>query len=157
MTRGLTLKGIVAATATILSFSAHATVPAGTQLPLKATDRLTIKGGELKKVKFRVPEPESGADPQALLSRLAGCTVEGDAVLNPRNGRLYVKRPVLTCSPETKVGTVFMGGDISGQLSDSGLEGIPLECASPKQCTIGSLKKDAEAAFTVTETLGGSE
>lgn len=155
MTRGLTLKGILVAAATILSFSAHATVPAGTQLPLKSMDRLTIKGGDLKKVKFRVPAPETGADPESLVSRLAGCTIEGDAVFNPRSGRLYVKRPVLTCTPDTKVGEVFLGGDISGQLSDSGLEGIPLECSSPKQCTIGSLKKDAEAAFTVTETLGG--
>lgn len=154
MTRALKLKGIVAVLGSALALAAQATVPAGTQLPLKAADKQVFKMGDLKKVKFLVAASDS-ADPESTTSRLAGCTIEGDSAYNPRTGRLYVKNPVLTCSPETKMGAAFLGGSIMGQLSDSGLEGIRLDCPSPKECTMGSLKKNAEAAFTVTETMGG--
>ncbi len=154
MTRALNAKGIVAVLGTALTLAAHATVPAGTQLPLKAADRQVFKVGDLKKVRFVVAASDS-TDTESITSRLAGCSIEGDSAYNPRTARLYVKNPVLTCSPETKMGAAFLGGNIMGQLSDSGLEGIRLDCPTPKECTIGSLKKDAEAAFTVTETMGG--
>lgn len=154
MTRALNAKGIVVVLGAAWALTAHAVVPAGTQLPLKAADKQVFKMGEFKKVKFLVDGSES-TDPESLVSRLAGCTIEGDSAYNARTGRLYVKNPVLTCSPETKMGAAFLGGNIMGQLSDSGLEGIRLDCTAPKECTIGSLKKDAEASFTVTETMGG--
>lgn len=157
MTRALQLKGIVVVLGAALAMAAHAVVPAGTQLPLKAVDKQVFKVGDLKKVKFLVAAPSDPADTASITSRLAGCTIEGDAAYNPRTGRLYVKNPILTCSPDTKMGEAFLGGNIMGQLSDSGLEGIRLDCPSPKECTIGSLKKDTEAAFTVTETMGGGD
>ncbi|MGE5453116.1 MAG: hypothetical protein ACM3VZ_14885 [Acidobacteriota bacterium] len=156
MTCTLTNKGLVIAMGMALSTAALATVPAGTQLPLKAADKQVFKVGDLKRVKFLVAASDE-TDKESLISRLAGCTIEGDAAYNPRSARLYVKNPVLTCSPETKMGAAFLGGSIMGQLSDSGLEGIRLDCPTPKECTMGSLKKDAEAAFTVTETMGGGE
>lgn len=155
MTRALKSKGIVVLIGAALSVAAHATVPAGTQLPLKAVDKLVFKAGEFKKVTFKVAPPNDPMDTESISSRLAGCTIEGNGAYNPRTGRLYVKNPVLTCDPETKMGSAFLGGTIMGQLSDSGLDGIRLECPKANECTIGSLKKDAEASFTVTETLGG--
>lgn len=146
--------------ATLLTWGigvAHAAIPAGTQLPLTATDKHVFKAGDTKRVKFVVTAPDDKNDTQSLRARLAGCQIEGDTAYNPRNGRLYVKKPVLTCPPETKMGAAFLGGDIAGQLSDSGLEGIKLECKSPKECTVGNLNKGSEASFTVTETMGGGE
>lgn len=135
----------------------QAAIPAGTQLPLTATDKHVFKAGDAKKVRFVVTAPDDKNDTQSLRARLAGCQIEGDTAYNPRNGRLYVKKPVLTCPPDTKMGAAFLGGYIAGQLSDSGLEGIKLECNSPKECTVGNLKKGSEASFTVTETMGGGE
>lgn len=157
MTRALVSKGIVAALGASLAIASHAAVPAGTQLPLKAVEKQLFKTGTAsQKARFRVT-PDDPADTQSIAGRLAGCTIEGDAALNPRSGRLYVKNPVLTCSPETKMGAAFLGGNITGQLNEGGLEGMPLDCPKPKECAIGSMKKDAEAAFTVTETMGGGE
>lgn len=147
-------------TASILALglsAANAAIPAGTQLPLAAADKHVFKAGETKRVRFVVTAPDDKNDTQSLRARLAGCLIEGDTAYNPRNGRLYVKKPVLTCAPDTKMGAAFLGGDIAGQLSDSGLEGIKLECPSPKECTVGNLKKGSEASFTVTETMGGGE
>ncbi len=157
MPRVFQAKSLVLLAGLVLSISAHAVVQAGAQLPLKSIDGQVFKSGDQKRVKFRVATPEDPADADTPIGRLAGCTIEGDSAYNPRTGRLYVKRPVLTCAPDTKVGAAFLGGSINGQLSEAGLEGIPLECPKPKECTVGALKKNSEAAFTVTETMGGGD
>ncbi|HET8869676.1 MAG TPA: hypothetical protein VFM48_04470 [Aquabacterium sp.] len=157
MTRTLHIRGIVLLLGTTVGWVAHATVPAGAQLPLKAVEREFFKGGEAKRVKFVVADPEDVNDTSAI-AKLAGCTIEGDAAFNPKTARLYVKRPTLTCPPDAKIGSNLLpGSDITGQLSDSGVDGIRLECTNPKECTVGRLKKGAEASFTVTESLGGAD
>lgn len=157
MTRALVSQGIVAVLCASLAIASHAAVPAGTQLPLKAVDKQLFKtGAASQKARFRIT-PDDPADTQSIAGRLAGCTIEGDAALNPRSGRIYVKNPVLSCSPETKMGAAFLGGNIVGQLTEGGLDGMPIDCPKPKECAIGSVKKDADVSFTVTETMGGGE
>lgn len=154
MTRPSKAQTLAMLLALSLPMCATAAVPAGTQLSLTAVDKQVFKAGELKRVKFKVAPPTDPKDTESIGSRLAGCTVEGDAAYNPRSGRLYIKKPVLTCEPDTKMGEAFLGGDIMGQLSDAGLDGIKLTCSSAKECTIGSLTAGSEASFTVTETMG---
>lgn len=157
MTRAFRIQAFTLALGAAWAVVAHATVPAGTQLPLKALDREYFKIGESKKVKFLVAAPDDPND-TSVVAKLAGCTVEGDAAYNPKTARLYIKHPTLNCPSEAAAGSSLPPEiDLTGQLSDSGVDGIRLDCGKDKECTVGHLKKDADAAFTLTDGFGGAD